>query len=164
MFVKQKIERRPIKIRYILIGIVLVLLLVELLDMAIADQSALTRSIGSLIIIAICTYFCYQLIYYRLSEFNYKVIRDDVFVERSISKGNHIMLQFKIFDLLSIEPYRNQKMAKRNIFTNSSKRDNWYIISFTAEGEYKRIVIEPSAEILKYLMENAKERENADTV
>ncbi len=164
MFVKQKIERRPIKIRYILIGIVLVLLLVELLDMAISDQSALTRSIGSLITIAICTYFCYQLIYYRLSEFNYKVIRDDVFIERSISKGNHIMLQFKIFDLLSIEPYKNQKMAKRNIFTNSSKRDNWYIISFTVEGEYKRIVIEPSAEILKYLMENAKETENADVV
>ncbi len=164
MFVKQKIERRPIKIRYILIGIVCVLLLVELLDMAIADQSALTRSIGSLIIIAICTYYCYQLIYYRLSEFNYKVIRSDVFIERSISKGNHIVLHFNIADLLSIAPYKNQKMAKRNIFTNSSKRDNWYIISFTIEGAYKRIVIEPSEEILKYLMDNAKEIKNADTV
>ncbi|MCK8059214.1 MULTISPECIES: hypothetical protein [unclassified Fusibacter] len=151
MLLKQSIEKKSISFFWILIAIILLLMAIEGVDIVLIGFSPLVRSLGSLVMFIACVYFCYQLIYFRLAEFHYRIVADDLVFERVVGRSNHAFITMKPDEVINVEAYHKQKIAKRDIFTNSLNKKHWLVLTFKKEGRVRQIIIEPQKDIRVYL-------------
>jgi hypothetical protein len=151
MLLKQSIEKKQINFAWILLAIVFLLVSIEGIDLILLNFSPLIRSIGSILILTASVVFCYQLIYFRLAEFHYRIVADDIVFERVVGRSNHAFIAMKPDDILSVEAYQKHKVAKRDIFTNSLNKNRWLVLSFKIDKRVRQIIIEPQKDIRDYL-------------
>lgn len=151
MLLKQSIEKKSVSFLWILLAIIGLLAIIEGVDFILLNFSPLIRSIGSVLMFSLCVFFCYQLIYFRLAEFHYRIVADDIVFERVVGRSNHAFIALKPDNIVLIEPYHKQKVARRDIFTNSLKKSKWLVLTFKMEKRVRMIVIEPNREIKEYL-------------
>lgn len=151
MLFNQSIDKKHIRFIWLILGLIGVILLIELLDFVLRPMSAIIRTFGSLSIVALAVVYCYRLIYYRLAEYHYKVIGEQVVLEKVMGRANHVTFHFNQSDILYFAPYKNEKITSRNIFTNSRFKQKWYLIHFMQNGRRKSVVIEPNPQFIQIL-------------
>ncbi len=113
-----------------------------------------------LLLLFMATGICYEIIYRYLSSYSYRLIDDEIVLERSIGRGNHFVLSFKIKDIESLTLYNQrdegQKVSRKMIFTNNASKGGWYIMKASIKGKASTLVIEPNNDFLNGLKNSAK--------
>ncbi len=98
---------------------------------------------------------CTLIIYRHIVYFNYKLINDDLIMERIFGKASNLCLNIKLRELEQFYPYNeltskgSKEIAKLYKFVTGGNHDQWYVGEFTRSSDKYRFVIEPSDELLK---------------
>jgi hypothetical protein len=112
-------------------------------------------TIGGLIALVAATLGCVFIIYRHMVHFNYKVIDDELIMEKVFGKANHLFLSLKLSEIEKFKPYQEINMEKKKSsrvkwyrFVSGKNTDAWYVGEFTRDGLCYRFIIEPNEEVL----------------
>lgn len=162
--IKQTIKNKNISFWKILLMIVMTVIIVNTVIGFFAKFGSTIASIAALLSLVMCTVICGMIIYKNLAYYNYRVIDDELMVERVIGRTNHIFFHINIKDIKYIKPYReadlkndNEKIHK---FVIGSNKADWYIIEFQREDKIYRLIIEPNETFLEDIKQNIKKTED----
>jgi hypothetical protein len=98
---------------------------------------------------------CMVIVYKHIAYFNYKLIDDDLIMEKVFGRANHLFLNLKLRELEHFYPYNelhskgNKGIVKVYKFVTGGNQDQWYVGEFTRSGDQYRFIIEPSEELLR---------------
>ncbi len=162
MLIKQTIEKKHIKFVWLVVSIIATLIAIEILDSLLISTPPIVRTIGTFLILAIAATYCYRLIYYKLSEYHYNLVGNQLILEKVMGRANHVAFSFYLDDILSFEKYNDTKIPKRDIFTNTRNKSEWYVITFMKNGQNKKLVIEPNYKLRDFLSEKINENANRE--
>jgi hypothetical protein len=109
------------------------------------------KYIGALVTFSIMIYICFQIIYYRLAEYHYRIRDEELVFERVVGRSNHAFIVIPNKDLIGLEPYNTQKIVKRDFFAHKKKAFVYYVLTFTQHNRQRQIVIMPNDEFVKHL-------------
>lgn len=98
---------------------------------------------------------CMIIIYKHVAYFNYKMIDDELIMEKVFGKANHLFLTLKLNELEQFKPYEQvniQELKKDKVkiyrFAAGKNIQRWYVGEFTRSGERYIFIIEPNEELL----------------
>ena len=112
--------------------------------------SAVVGSIAGIVTLLATITLCFTLIYRHIAHFNYKLIQDELVMERVMGRANHMFLSLKLSELENFKPYDqmgNDKIAKTYKFVSGKNVENWYVGEFTRSSDRYRFIIEPNTEL-----------------
>ncbi len=157
---RQSIKHKKLKIWKLILMVIVILLVMEIILNLTIGFGPVIASLLALIAVLIGSVFCFAFIYKDLSKFDYKLIDNELILERSLGRANHVVYNIFSDDLLSIISYNNRDTEKKipwlNYLTSDNNKDNWYIISYRDGNDEKQLVIEPNEEFLDELIKFAK--------
>jgi len=120
----------------------------------------IVSTIAGLAVVAMGGLVCMRLIYNNLAVYSYKVIIDELILERSIGRGNHLVVSIKFSDVKAFEKcsesYDSKSLAKIQKFAISKAIKDWYMLSYMRDGELRKIIIEPNEGFIGTLENNIK--------
>ncbi|WP_207727177.1 hypothetical protein [Anaerosolibacter carboniphilus] len=129
-----------------------------IMNMAVKLFARISPAIGTaagIVSLLIASSGCMAIIYKHIAYFNYKLIDDDLIMEKVFGRANHLFLSLKLWELEQFYPYNelDSKGSKGNVkvykFVTGSNHDQWYVGEFTRSGDQYRFVIAPSEELLR---------------
>ncbi len=157
-----KIMRQMIKsngVSYIKVAFMLILtiFLMNISIKVLTGIDPLLASVVAMIIVGLGILYIYNVVFYNMSNYVYKIISKDFIIERIIGKNNHMYYNLNFseitkFEKCSSENYRI-KVPRKYRFVHSKKKENWYFIESVKEGKIQRIIIEPEMGLLKSIRE-----------
>ncbi len=166
LIVKQTLKHNKISFWKILLMIIITVVVMDLTIKFFSGYGAAVGSIAAIISLGICTFLCIKLIYKNLAYFNYRVIDDELMVERVIGKSNHIYFNINLRDIIFIKPYEQIEEDKKDIktykFVLNSDKEKWQVVEFPKDNKMYRIVLEPDDNFLKALNLNYEKVFNQD--
>lgn len=151
MLLNQTIQKKNISFLGLLAVIFSIVFSVNLLEASFKFLPPLVRLLCLGGIIALLIWRGYQLIFYDLADFHYRVIVDDLVFERVVGRSNHAFINAKAKDLVSLCAYSTEKIRKHDYFTHTRAKDKLFVLTIKKEDQMRKIVIEPNQEILVYL-------------
>lgn len=135
-----------------------------IMDVAVNLFARFSPVVGSLVGLAAlfaAAGVCFRIIYKQIAYYNYKIIQEELIMERVIGRANHLFLSVKLYDLEKFEPYnpeQKEKVAKLYRFISGANTKNWYIGEFTRSGDKYRFIFEPNEELLKTILTYRQEK------
>ncbi|WZL73419.1 hypothetical protein QBE52_01425 [Clostridiaceae bacterium 35-E11] len=112
-------------------------------------------TIGGLIALVVATVGCAFIIYRHMAYFNYRVIDDELIMEKVFGKTNHLFLSLKLSELEKFKPYKEVNMEEKKSgkvkyyrFVSGKNTNAWYVGEFTRDGICYRFIIEPNEKVL----------------
>lgn len=151
MLLNQTIQKKNISFRGLLLAILTIILVVNLLEVSFQFLPPLIRLLCLMTIIGGFIWRGYQLIFYQLAAFHYRVIVDDIVFERVVGRSNHAFISVKAKDMMALAAYANEKVRQHDYFTHSRAKDKLFVLTLKKEDHMRKIVIEPNQEFLDYL-------------
>lgn len=152
MLINQTIEKQKYKTYEVILTLVFALLLFNGVDRLLMGFSPLIRSVGSLVSLAFVAGLNYQLIYYKLATYHYKVIADDVIIERVVGRSNHAFIAIKVDQIIGFAPLTDEKIPKRDYFVHKSSKKKPYVLTLMVSKKKRKIVIEPDVKMHTFFM------------
>ncbi len=159
--IEQTINQKQISFWKTIITILVGLLSINIIMNLLTKINPVLGAIGALIGFVTVTTACFLIIYKRLAYYNYKIIEDELIMERVFSRANHLFLSLKICELEFFLPYEDfQKkdhkspLTKLYKFVSGKNRKAWYVGEFTRSGDRYRFIIEPNEDIIKAISFN----------
>ncbi|RKD26623.1 hypothetical protein SAMN02745883_02017 [Caminicella sporogenes DSM 14501] len=160
LIAKQTLRNKNISFWKILLMIVITVIVMNGTLSLFAQYGPVFGSIAGLISLLICALVCGIIIYKDLAYYNYRIIDDEIFLERVIGRSNHIFFHINLKDVRFIKPYKEVSWDEKNIkkykFVVNKDKDNWYVIEFFKEKKVYRIILEPDENFLNAMFENIK--------
>lgn len=132
---------------------------IALMNVAMSLSSNLGGALSTIVglsILAVGGIICTKMIYNNLTNFQYKIIADELIFERSIGRGNHVIINTRFKDVLSFEAcgetydYKDLKGIRK--FVISKDISDWYLLEFKKDDQRKKLIIEPNEEFLKTIL------------
>ncbi|SHK17358.1 hypothetical protein [Paramaledivibacter caminithermalis] len=161
---KQTVKNKGVSFWKILVMIVVTVIIMNIAIDFFSRYGASYGSIAALISLFLCTIVCGYILYKNLAFYNYRIIEDELMVERVIGKSNHVFFHIKPDDVISLKPYdetdKNDKDIKEHKFVINNDKKNWYSIEFLKEDNVYRLIFEPNEAFLTALKRNFKETQN----
>jgi len=149
---RQTLERENIGFIRIVLIIIASIALMNVVMSFLSTYGGGPSTIGGLFILAVGGIFCTRMIYRNLTNFQYKIIADEIIFERSIGRGNHIILNTQFRNIIDFKKCADHYEAKdlRGIkkFVISGNIDEWYLIHFKSGEKEIKLIIEPKGEFL----------------
>lgn len=152
---RQTLERENnsfIKIVFILI------VSIVLMNIAMSISSSYgggVSTVAGLFVLSIGCIICTKLIYSGLTNFQFKIIADELILERSIGRGNHIIIGVKFKDILKLEKcqdvYEKKDLRSIRKFAISRNIEDWYLLTYKVKDSEKKLVIEAKSVFLQTL-------------
>ncbi len=154
--IRQSLKPNKISsIKLIIMSVCILIVMKFLLNITI-QFGAVISSILAVLSIAIGSLFCFILIYKNLSTFEYKLIDNELILERALGKANHVVYTIKKDQLLEIVPYhdyhQDRKIARLNHLVINNDKSKWYVISFMNKYKKSQLVIEPDEHFLSGIL------------
>lgn len=154
--IKQTNSQKQLSFSKLLIIICGALFLVNISIKILTKINPMAGTMGGLIVFAGAIGMCFLIIYRNLAHYNYRIIDDELIMERVFSRANHMFLSTKIHELELFLPYNDfinkgnkDSLIKIYKFVLGKNKEAWYVGEFTRSGDRYRFIIEPNEEILK---------------
>lgn len=161
---RQTVKKKNISFLMILAMIVITVIIINVAIDFFTRYGASYGSIAALISLIFCTTVCGYILYRNLAYYNYKIIEDELMVERVIGRSNHIFFHIKPKDVIKIKPYnqidQDNKDIKEYKFTINGNKNSWYAIEFLKENKEHRLILEPNEAFLNALKRNFDKTQN----
>lgn len=158
LMVKQTLKNKGISFWKILLMIVVTVMIMNITIQFFSVYGAVIGSIAAIISLAICTMICIKLIYKNLAHFNYRLIDDELMVERVIGRANHLFFHVNLKDIKLIKSYNKSEETPKDVktykFVVDADKAKWYVIEFLKDNETYRLILEPNEAFLKALSQN----------
>ncbi|WP_432406281.1 hypothetical protein [Wukongibacter sp. M2B1] len=155
---KQTVRRKNISFWKILAMIVISVVITNVAIDFFSRYGASSGSIAALVSLLLCTAICGRILYKNLSYYNYRIIEDELMVERVIGRSNHIFFHIKPKDIKYIKPYHEieeyNKETKEYKFVVDGNKANWYVVEFLKDDNLCRVILEPNDAFLSALNRN----------
>ncbi len=150
------------KLGLAIIGIIFLMRILMRIILTIAIQSgALIGNLVAILVLISGSLFSFVFIYKHLSLFNYKLIDNELILERSLGRANHVIYVITKDNFISLSEYQNwdnnKKIPWLNHLTVNSDKSKWYVVSFNQNNKQTNLVIEPNEEFLEGLVSFSKE-------
>ncbi|MBF8983658.1 hypothetical protein IZY60_08930 [Lutibacter sp. B2] len=153
--IKQTIAQKKLsfwKVAGMIVGTIWIL---DLSIKLLTKNSPVIGTIGGLIAFIVSVALCMFIIYKHISYYNYKLIGDELMMERVFGRASHLFLNLKLQDIdlfvpykqMDFKSYKNTKV-KRYKFVSGKNIDDWYVGEFVRSGERYRFIFEPNKEML----------------
>lgn len=158
---RQTLERENNSfIRIVFILIVSIVLMNIVMSIS-SGYGGAVSTVAGLLVLSIGCIICTKLIYSGLTNFQFKIIADELILERSIGRGNHIIVGIKFKDVLKLEKC-NEMYEKKNLrsvrkFAISRNIEDWYLLTYRVGDREKRIVVEPKSVFLDTLKDRCRD-------
>lgn len=153
--IRQTIQQKKLSFWKILIMIFATAFIMDITVKLFSRISPTIASVAGIISLLIAVGGCVLIIYRHIAYYNYKLINDDLIMERVFGRANHLFLNLKVWELAAFYPYSelSSKGKKENVkiykFVTGINHDQWYVGEFTRSGDQYRFIIEPSEELLR---------------
>lgn len=158
LMVKQTLKNKRLSFWKILLMIVVTVMIMNTTIQFFSRYGSAIGSIAAIASLAICTFICIKLIYKNLAHYNYRIIDDELMVERVIGRANHLFFHINLEDIKLLEVYNESEETKKDVktykFVINSDKDKWYVIEFFKNNENYRLVLEPNEAFLEALSKN----------
>lgn len=150
--IKQDIVNEKISYFKIIIDIIVTILLMELSFVVTVNFSPALRSMFAVGILILGTVYCVRLIYRNLAFYTYRVIDDELILERAIGRANYLVYNITEKQILGFEKYSNQKKINHRFYRTKDK-DKLYFLEFSYKEESVRLIFEPNENIIDVVNE-----------
>ncbi len=155
---KQTVKNKSISFWKILAMIVITVTITNVAIDFFSRYGASFGSIAAIISLFLCTAICGRILYKRLAYYNYRIIDDELMVERVIGRSNHVFFHIKPKDIIYLKSYgeveEEDKEIKEYKFVVDNNKEDWYIIKFRREDKVYRLILEPNEAFLNALNRN----------
>ncbi|PAB58095.1 hypothetical protein [Anaeromicrobium sediminis] len=153
--IKQTIKQKRLSFWKLCLMIIGTIITLDISLRLLKIVSPILATIGALLSFGLAVCACLYIIYRRISYYNYKIIGDELIMERVFGRASHSFLSLKLSELDLFEAYDKadiekikEKKAKTYKFISTRETKNWYIGEFTRGGDVYRFVFEPNKELL----------------
>lgn len=153
--IKQTIRQEALSFWKLCIMIVATIITLDVTIKLLSIVSPILATIGALLSFGLAVCACLYIIYKKISYYNYKIIGDELIMERVFGRASHSFLSLKLDELDIFDSYNNvdmeiikQTKAKTYKFMCTKQTKNWYIGQFKRSGDIYRFIFEPNKEIL----------------
>ncbi|QEK13404.1 hypothetical protein FQB35_14610 [Crassaminicella thermophila] len=116
-------------------------------------------TVGGLVTFLGAVVACVVIIYNHVAYFNYKIIDDELIMEKVFGRASHLFLTLKLNDLEQFKPYDEinmQKVKNEKVkvykFVSGRNTQEWYAGEFTRSGDRYMFIIEPNKELLNTIL------------
>ncbi|KXG74167.1 hypothetical protein [Thermotalea metallivorans] len=156
--IKQTIQQKKLsfwKLLFMIFSATFVMNMAIKVFTAISPEMGTIGGIGALLLSSVA---CMRIIYKHIAYYNYKLIDDDLIMERVFGRANHLFLSLKLSELERFYPYKeldgkNEKGDRRLYkFVTGNNHDRWYVGDFTRSGDRYRFIIEPNEVLLRAIL------------
>lgn len=153
--IKQTIQQKKLSFWKLLLMIFSATFVMNMAIKVFAVISPEMGTIGGIGALLLSSGACMRIIYKHIAYYNYKLIDDDLIMEKVFGRANHLFLSLKLSELERFYPYReldpkNEKGDRRLYkFVTGNNRNHWYVGDFTRSGDRYRFIIEPNEELLR---------------
>ncbi|AOT70293.1 hypothetical protein [Geosporobacter ferrireducens] len=150
LLIRQTIRQQKIPFWKLLALIMASLVVMDIAISIFSKISPIAGSVAGMVTLIAAITTCFTLIYRQIAYFNYKLIQDELIMERVIGRANHLFLSLKLSELESIKTYdqmENNKVAKTYKFVSGKDTENWYVGEFTRSSDRYRFIFEPNEEL-----------------
>jgi len=165
---KQTVRKKNISFWKILTMIIVVVVIMNGAIDFFSRYGASYGSIAALISLVICSVVCGYILYKHLAFYNYRIIEDELMIERVIGRSNHVFFHIKPKDVVRLKPYDEEDEKAKDIkeykFVIDNDKTNWYSIEFLKENKTYRLIFEPNEAFLNALKRNFKETKKNERV
>ena len=139
--------------------LVVALIVIIFLCMSILDYFMISnyRLIVDLVAVAVLTTIALMIIKYKIVEYQYVLIDEDIIFHRILGKKDTVVLSIKKENILVIAPITSEQLQKWTKvdkcykLTTSFSNKNKYCGIFCKDGQYFKAIFEPSEKLLKML-------------
>ncbi len=140
------------KMGLLLIAIIIVMNLVMGWAVRFGPVAGSLAAIGTLLI---GTVFCFRFIYRHLAQYDYKLIGEELILERALGRANHVVYTIHLEQVKALDAFNEfenaSKIKRLHRFVLNGDPKKWYVISFEDEGDVKNLVFEPDEKFLSGL-------------
>lgn len=165
---KQTVKKKNISFWKILAMIVITVVIMNVAIDFFSRYGASYGSVAAMVSLVLCSIVCGYILYKNLAFYNYRIIEDELMVERVIGRSNHIFFHIKPKDVVSLKPYDeadgNSKDIKEYKFVIDNDKNKWYSIEFLKADKTYRLIFEPNEAFLNALKRNFQETEQKERV
>ncbi|WP_432662224.1 hypothetical protein R9X47_16985 [Wukongibacter baidiensis] len=160
---KQTVKNKNISFWKILAMIIISVIVTNIATDIFSRYGASFGSLAALGALLLCSTICGRIIYKNLAYYNYRIIEDELMVERVIGRANHIFFHIKPKDIKYIKPYKelndHDKEIREYKFVTGNNKNNWYVVEFLKDGRLCRVILEPNEAFLSALNRNLEKIE-----
>jgi len=160
---KQTVRNKNISFWKILAMIIITVIIMNIAIDIFSRFGAFYGSIAAIMTLLLSTIICGKILYKNLAYFNYRIIEDELMVERVIGRSNHVFFHIKPKDIIGLKSYmevnHDDKEIKEYKFIVDSNKNNWYAIEFLKEHNVYRLILEPNEAFLNALNRNLQNNE-----
>jgi hypothetical protein len=114
--------------------------------------------IGSLAAVGVLilgTALCFRFIYQHLSKYDYRLIGEELILERALGRANHVVFTIKLDQIKALVPYNDfddvSKIKRLHKFVLYKDTSKWFVVTFDDGNETKNLVFEPDENFLSGL-------------
>ena len=154
--IRQTIQQKKLSFWKILLMIFATAFIMDITVKLFSRISPTIASVAGIISLLIAVGGCVLIIYRHIAYYNYKLIDDDLIMERVFGRANHLFLNLKLWELEAFYPYgelsgkeKKKETVKVYKFVTGSNHDQWYVGEFSRSGDLYRFIIDPSEELLR---------------
>ncbi|WP_053954884.1 hypothetical protein [Inediibacterium massiliense] len=157
--IRQTIKQKELSVWKIILMICMPIFIMNIVIQLLSPYHPVIGTIGGLITLIGAVIGCLFIIYRHSAYLNYKLIEDELIMERVFGRANHIFLALKLSELEEFRPYKsmnlheiNDKKNKVYRFVSGSCTDHWYVGKFTRDNSEYIFIIEPNQQILNTIL------------
>ncbi|TCO78621.1 hypothetical protein [Marinisporobacter balticus] len=162
--IRQTIKQKPLSFWKVVPMIVGPIFIMNIVIRILSRFTPLIATFGGLATLIGAAIGCIIIIYKHVAYFNYRMIDNELIMEKVFGKANHLFLALKLNEVQRFKLYeeiniQQAKKSKVNLYRFVAGRNTqrWYVGEFTRSGERYMFIIEPNEELLNGIMSFIKE-------
>lgn len=158
---KQTLKRPPVRFGKILASIAITIVLMNVAIDLIGRFAPKWAGAAALGVLLLGGMYCLRLVYRNLAQFEYRVIEDTLYLERSFGRANHAILSIALDDVQALEPYTKDKsgrMVGAKRMGISSIDAVWHILTYNHEKGKKQLLFQPDDQFVTVIQEHISKR------
>lgn len=162
---RQMIRSRGVSYIKVTFMLILTILLMNISIQLLTAFDPILASAVAILIVGLGILYIYNIVFYDLANYVYKIIAKDFIIERIISKSNHLFYSINFSEITKFEKCSSEnhkvKVARKYRFVQSKNKDYWYYIESVKEGKTLRVIIEPEVGLVKSINERLNRNGNS---
>ncbi len=145
--------------------LIITIYLMNLSLQILVNTDPLTSSFVALSIVGLGAIYIYNIVFYSMVNYVYKIISNELILERIISHSNHTFYNINFQNIMMFEPYdpnnKNMRVSRKRRYVQSKDFKRWYFIEFTRDGNHGKLIIEPDSRFVSSIRERIKRNEDS---
>ncbi len=142
---KQTLHRTKTGFGKIMASIAITIVLMNIALDLIGRISTSAAGLSAIGVMGLGGLYCLRLVYGNLAQYEYRIIEEEVYLERAIGKANHIFHTIQLDQMTSLKPYDQATDGKvsRGRRMGVKGAGPWYLLTYQQDGDQKKLIFQP---------------------